>query len=101
MSVSLLLSHLHKIYILTAHKQEVRDFNNVVTIAIITITVSSPGITNATARQTLKDYITKYAGTRKHSVYLHENINVISATVVFNAKGFKEIDISREVEVLR
>jgi hypothetical protein len=100
MSVSLQLSHLHKIYILTAHKQEVRDFNNVVTIAIITIIVNSPGITNATARQKLKDYITKYAANRKHSIYLHENPNVISATVVFNAKGFKEIDISREVEVL-
>ena len=98
MGVSLRLSHLHKIYILTAHKQEVRDFNNVVTIAIITIVVNSPGITNATAKQKLKDYITKYAGNRKHSVYLHENTNVISATVVFNSKGFKEVDISREVE---
>lgn len=82
---------------MTAHKQEIRDFNNVVTIAIITITVSSPGITNATARQKLKTYITKYVGNRSHSVYLHENTNVISATVIFNAKGYKEVDISKEV----
>jgi hypothetical protein len=100
MGVSSPLYFFHKIYILTAHKQEVRDFNNVVTIAIITIIVSSPGITNAVARQKLKDYIAKYAGNRTHNIYLHENSNVISATVVFNAKGFKEIDISKEILVL-
>jgi hypothetical protein len=77
MGVSSPLSFHHKIYILTAHKQEVRDFNNVVK---------------------LKGYITKYAGVRKHSIYLHENTNVISATVIFNLKGFKEIDISKEIE---
>jgi hypothetical protein len=82
---------------LTAHKQEVRDFNNVVTIAIITIVVSSPGITNATARQKLKTYITKYVGNRAHNIYPHENSNVIAATVIFNAKGYKEVDISKEV----
>ena len=82
---------------MTAHKQEVRDFNNVVTIAIITILVSSPGITNATARQKLKDYIVKYVGNKPHNIYLHENVNVISATVIFNAKSYKEMDISKEI----
>ncbi len=85
---------------MTAHKQEVRDFNNVVTIAIITIVVQSPGITNTEARLKLKSYITQYVGARAHNVYLHENTNVISATVIFNAKGYKEIDISREVDAL-
>jgi hypothetical protein len=71
-----------------------------VTIAIITIIVSSPGTTNATARAKLKAYITKYAGNRTHNVYPHENSNVIAATVIFNAKGYKEIDISKEIPVL-
>jgi hypothetical protein len=85
---------------LTAHKQEVLDFNHVVTIAIITIVVSSPGITNAEARATLKAYITKYVGTRAHNIYIHENSNKISATVIFNAKSYKEIDITKEIEAL-
>lgn len=90
----------HKIYILTAHKQEIRDFNLVVTIAIITIIVSSPGITNAAARTKLKAYITQYVGNRPHNIYLHENSNKISATIIFNASSYKEIDISKEVEAL-
>jgi len=85
---------------LTAHKQEVRDFNLVVTVAIITIIVSSPGITNAAARAKLKTYITKYVGNRPHNVYLNENSNKISATIVFNASSYKEIDISKEIEAL-
>ena len=100
MRVSLRLPFYHKIYILTAHKQEVRDFNHVVTVAIITIIVSSPGITNATARAKLKAYITQYVGNRAHNIYLHENSNKISATVIFNAKSYKEIDISKEIEAL-
>ena len=86
---------------MTAHKQEIRDINNVVTIAIITITVISPGISNATARAKLKAYITEYAGKKAYQVYAHENINVISAMVVFNAKGYKETDISKEIERIK
>ena len=80
--------------------QEIRDFNNVVTIAIISITVISPGTTNATARTKLRAYIAKYAAARPHSIYIHDNVNNISATIVFNAKAYKEIDITKEIEKL-
>ncbi len=93
--------HIKKIHKLTAHKQEIRDINNVVTIAIITITVISPGISNATARAKLRTYIMEYVGKRVYQIYVHENTNVISAMIVFNAKGYKEMDISKEIERIK
>jgi hypothetical protein len=84
----------------TAHKQEIRDFNNVVTVAIIWLKVVSPGTTNASARVKLNAYIEKYVAKRPHSVYIHADVNAISATIIFNTNTYKEIDITKEVEKL-
>jgi hypothetical protein len=83
-----------------AHKQEIRDFNNVITVAIIWLTVISPGTTNASARAKLRAYITKYVTNRPHNVYIHEDVNSISATIIFKSTVYKEIDITKEIENL-